>query len=262
MAERKISDPEQSRPVERRSHRSSDGASLHRRDRGKVKPKFNSRAAESACIWKDVRFKGEIIIGDRTIMGPGCCCISHGGSIKIGNQNVFTECVQIVNKSEDQPMEIGNLNIFETGAKVEARKVGSYNQFGAKSYVMAGCTIGNGCVIGPRVQVVKNSDVTDYTIMAGENLIQTQKAFKHRNSLYVQKMVKLLSRQFHLMKDKNKSKDKVKKKQKPRAYRSDGRSSSSRISERRLEPRTQRRSKTSPKNDGTSKSSNVDARSK
>jgi len=261
MEERKISDPKQSRDPERKSgsRRSSEGSSLRSRDRGKPKPKYISRAAETACIWKDVRFKGEIIIGDRTMMGPGCHCISNGGPIKIGAQNVFTECVQIINKSEDQPMEIGNLNLFETGAKIEARKVGSYNLFGAKSYVMAGCTVGNGCVIGPRVQVVKNSNVSDFTIMAGNNLIHTQKAIKHRNSLYVQKMVKLLTRQFKKMKDRSKAREKAKKKQKSRISRPDGKTSA-RTSEIRQEPR-QLRSRTSSI-DGKSKSSDVAANSK
>jgi len=220
-------------PLDRRSSRSTEGASLNRRDRAKSKVKSRTRIAPTACIWKDVRFKGEIIIGDRTIMGPGCCCVSHGGSIKIGSQNVFTECVQIINKSHDQTMEIGNLNIFETGAKVEARKVGSYNLFGAKSYVLSGSSIGNGCVIGPRVQVIKNSSVSDSTIMSGDNLIQKQKTFKHRNSLYVQKMVKLLTHQFQLMTEKSHSKDKVKKKIKPSPSRSDRSSTSSRMSRRK-----------------------------
>merc|ERR1711920_809415 len=140
--------------------------------------------------------KGDVRIGDYTIVGPGCCCIStNGGAIHIGSQNVLTEGVQIINKSRET-MEISNCNIFETGSKVEARKIGSYNLFGAKSYVMTGCRIGSGCVIGPQMQVIKGKRVVDSTIMAGENLIQIQKTFKQRNSMYVQSMVKLLTRQF------------------------------------------------------------------
>jgi len=155
-----------------------------------------ARAAMTACIWEDTKWKGNVRIGDYTIIGPGCCCIStNGGAIHIGSQNVLTEGVQIINKSKE-PMEIGNYNIFETGAKVEARKIGSFNLFGAQSYVMNGCKIGSGCVIGPQMQVIKNKRVADSTIMAGENLIQTQKAFKHRNRVYCQRMVKLLMQQF------------------------------------------------------------------
>merc|ERR1711920_913556 len=140
--------------------------------------------------------KGDVRIGDYTIVGPGCCCIStNGGAIHIGSQNVLTEGVQIINKSKET-MEISNCNIFETGSKVEARKIGSYNLFGAQSYVMTGCRIGSGCVIGPQMQVIKGKRVVDSTIMAGENLIQIQKTFKQRNSMYVQSMVKLLTRQF------------------------------------------------------------------
>jgi len=172
----------------------TEGKSSASVDEAEKNPK--ARAASTACIWDDTRFKGDVRIGDYTIVGPGCCCIStNGGAIHIGSQNVLTEGVQIINKSRET-MEISNCNIFETGSKVEARKIGSYNLFGAQSYVMTGCKIGNGCVIGPQMQVIKGKRVVDSTIMAGENLIQIQKTFKQRNSMYVQSMVKLLTRQF------------------------------------------------------------------
>jgi len=154
-----------------------------------------ARAAKTACIWEDTRWRGDVRIGDYTIIGPGCCLQSfNGGAINIGSQNVLTEGVQIINRSEE-PMEIGHCNIFETGAKVEARKIGSYNLFGSQSYVMSGCRIGSGCVIGPQMQVI-NKRIPDSTIMAAANLYQIQKTFKQRNSMYVQSLVKLLTRKF------------------------------------------------------------------
>jgi len=179
----------------RRSLRTPGSGTPNRRSRVKSKTRSGSRAA-SACISKDCRRAGEIYIGEKTIIGPGCSITSYGGPIHIGNQNVLTECVQISNRS-DEPMVIGDCNIFETGARVEARKIGSCNMFAAKSHVQAECIIGNGCVIGPKMQMIKKTTVPDYNIMAANNLVLTQKTFKRRNTIYVQKMVKLLSHQFH-----------------------------------------------------------------
>jgi len=181
---------------EQRSLRPSDAGSSSKRDRAKSKTKSSrGNKAASACIWKECRLTGEIHIGEKTIIGPGCTITSYGGPIHIGNENVLTECVQISNRS-DKPMVIGDCNIFETGARIEARKIGSYNMFAAKSHLQQESIIGNGCVIGPKMQVIKKKHVNDYTIMAANNLIQAQKTFKRRNVVYVQKLVKLLSHQF------------------------------------------------------------------
>jgi len=192
--------PASSTYKERRASRTSEV----RRERSKGRPKSGTRAS-SACIWKGTRIMGEVHIGEKTIIGPGCSCISKGGPIKIGSQNVLTERVEIINKSKE-PMVIGDCNIFETGAKVEARRIGSNNLFAAKSVVLQDVYIGNGCVIGPMIQVFKKGNVSDYTIMAASNLTQSQKTFRRRNNVYVQKMVKLLSRQFQVIS----SKDQVK----------------------------------------------------
>lgn len=186
-----------------RAEASSDKRKERMKERPLKGPSSKTRAATTACIWDDFRSKGEVLIGDQTIIGPGCTCISHGGPIIIGSQNVLTECVQIVNKSPDQKMVIGDLNMFETGAKIEAKRIGSYNLFGAKSYVMQNCKISNGCVVGPRVQVITGKTITDSTIIAGENLIQSQTAFKHRNSVYLQRMVQVLSAKFQKKKAEN-----------------------------------------------------------
>jgi len=208
---------------EQRSSKAADAGSPIKRERVKSSKGKGSKAA-SACIWKECRLSGEIHIGEKTVVGPGCSITSYGGPIHIGKENVLTECVQITNKSE-KPMVIGDCNIFETGARIEARKIGSYNMFAAKSHLQPESVIGNGCVIGPKMQVIKKKQINDYTIMAANNLIQAQKTFKRRNVVYVQKLVKLLSHQYR----KTNSKDmmKLSKGTRPRptsrTHRSDGR---------------------------------------
>ena len=77
--------------------------------------KYSLQLAKTTAIWEDIHLRGDVKVGERTYIGPGCVFYAKGGPIEIGNENIFTENVHIVNKSK-KTMRIGNQNIFESGA--------------------------------------------------------------------------------------------------------------------------------------------------
>jgi len=93
-------------------------------------------------------------------------------------------------------MIIGNGNFFECNARVEAFSIGNYNVFGAKSHVMSGAEIHNGCVIGPRVMVIQNKIIPDCMIIFGENMMHEQKLMLKRNRSYMDQMVPVMLKRF------------------------------------------------------------------
>eukprot|EP00494_Astrolonche_serrata_P003301 UN03307 len=71
-------------------------------------------------------------------------------------------------------MVIGDQNIFETGPKIEARSIGNLNIFNAKCVVMNDVTVGSGCIITPKVQVINRRKLADGSIVFGDNLVHRQ----------------------------------------------------------------------------------------
>merc|ERR1719411_796016 len=111
---------------------------------------------EDPAIWEHFRARTvagtKIFIGKNTIIGPGVNIIAEKGTITIGDNNIISEGTLIINKAKEE-LIIGNGNVFECGARIEAAKINDYNVFGAKCHVMSGALIGTGCVICPRVMI-------------------------------------------------------------------------------------------------------------
>ena len=54
--------------------------------------------AKTAAIWEDIHLRGDVTVGERTYIGPGCVFYAKNGPIEIGSENIFTENVHVVNK--------------------------------------------------------------------------------------------------------------------------------------------------------------------
>jgi len=172
--------------AEKRPQNEGGDSSTSRRRTGK---KYNLHVAKTAAIWEDIHLRGDVTVGDRTYIGPGCIFYARNGPIEIGSENIFTENVHVVNKSS-KTMVIGDQNIFETGAKIEAKRIADLNMFGAKCVVMPNVSIGSGCVITPKVQVINRKDLKDGTIIFGDNFQHRQPTVRKRTAMQVKRMLK------------------------------------------------------------------------
>merc|ERR1712130_900477 len=143
----------------------------------------------------------QIFIGKNTIIGPGVNIIAEKGTITIGDNNIISEGSLIINKSTEE-LVIGNGNVFECGARIEAAKINDYNVFGAKCHVMSGAMIGTGCVICPRVMIIAKKRIRDCMVVFGDNMVHEQPLMKKRNRAYIDQMVKVLRAKFKEIKKK------------------------------------------------------------
>lgn len=118
-----------------------------------------------AMVCDDATLTGDIRVGSGTVVHPRCTisCV-EGGSIVIGPDCVIEEQVAIVNR-QPVTMEIGAMNLFEVGCRVEALRVGSRNVLEPKSQLGAGTSVGDGCVIGATVCVDGDTQVPNDTVV-------------------------------------------------------------------------------------------------
>eukprot|EP00483_Globobulimina_turgida_P001978 UN01980 len=154
---------------------------------------------EDPAIWEHFRARTvqgtSIYIGKNTIIGPGVNIIAEKGTITIGDNNIISEGTLIINKAKEE-LIIGNGNVFECGARIEAAKINDYNVFGAKCHVMSGALIGTGCVICPRVMIIAKKRIRDCMVVFGDNMVHEQPLMKKRNRAYIDQMVKVLRAKF------------------------------------------------------------------
>jgi len=154
---------------------------------------------EDPAVWEHFRARTSdgmaIKIGKNTIIGPGVTIIAERGNIIIGDNNIISEGALIINKNKED-LVIGNGNVFECGARIEAAKINDYNVFGAKCHVMSGALIGTGCVICPRVMIIAKKRVRDCMVVFGDNMVHEQPLNKKRNRAYIDQMVKVLRNKF------------------------------------------------------------------
>jgi len=128
------------------------------------------------------------------IVHPYAIIQAQGGDIIFGDYNIIEENVKIVNQKRldasgnpvRRAMRIGNYNMFEVGASLDSSDVGDLNEFGIKSTIMRGCTIGINCKINPyvtlgstsqRVKLESNSVVVSngFIRIDSEPLLDTKK---------------------------------------------------------------------------------------
>ena len=107
-------------------------------------------------------FGGEITIGSNVFLGPYCVLYGHG-NIRIGNDCLIAMGCKII---------AGNHSIPAPGALIrlqpdvaEAIDIGNNVWLGADVKVLAGVTIGDGCIVGAGSVVTSN--LPPYTIAIG-----------------------------------------------------------------------------------------------
>ena len=88
-------------------------------------------------VSNQAELQGRIIFGDGCIVHPKCTIIAEAGDIIFGDFCIIEEKCKIINKTKvdengqaiKKVMNIGNYNVFETGAYVENTEIGDMNEF-------------------------------------------------------------------------------------------------------------------------------------
>merc|ERR1711963_1169014 len=119
---------------------------------GKGPSNPNLKIAVGAMVCEDCELVGDITIGSRTIIHPKAKIVAEAGPIVIGDFNIIEEYVTITNRKSNSDnntgkvLIIGNNNVFEVGANVEAVKIGDHNIVEGKAVVGPGVELSQGCI--------------------------------------------------------------------------------------------------------------------
>ncbi|XP_022648213.1 dynactin subunit 6-like isoform X1 [Varroa jacobsoni] len=134
------------------------------------KPNGSTKLAvtEGATVVRECVLAGEVSFGTRTVVHPTAQILAEKGPIIIGEGNLIEEKVKIVNNSEE-PLIIGNHNVFEVGAVVQARSVGDHNTFECLSLVGPRVAVGNGCTVGAGCHISTEETLGDDIVVYGAN---------------------------------------------------------------------------------------------
>jgi dynactin-6 len=81
-----------------------------------------------------------------------------------------------------------------------ALSIGDRNVFECKSYVSAGVTVTNGCVIGAGCKLTGEQVLTERTIVYGKNCIQREAMDKQKAQIQLDYLRKILPNYHHLRK--------------------------------------------------------------
>lgn len=98
------------------------------------------------CRDKTVIF-GDVTIGSDCVVHPAANIIAKAGPIVIGNSNLIEERATIINNRQE-PLIIGDHNVFEVDSYCEAYRIGDNNILECKSSVNERIELTNNCIIG------------------------------------------------------------------------------------------------------------------
>ncbi|KAL8558283.1 Dynactin subunit 6 [Nucella lapillus] len=133
------------------------------------------KIAPGAVVCDECELIGDITIGARTVIHPKARIIAEAGPVIIGEFNIMEELVHITNRFPEgeeerrnsQVMIIGNNNVFEVGAQIDAVKVGDHNVIESKAYVGPQVELSSGCIIGAACHVTTGERLPENTVIYG-----------------------------------------------------------------------------------------------
>jgi len=172
--------------------------------KGTINPDL--KIAAGAMVCEDVELIGDITIGSRTIIHPKARIVAEAGPIVIGDFNIIEELVTITNKSSTSSntgkvLIIGNNNVFEVGANIEAIRIGDHNVIESKAVVGSSVEMSNGCIVGAGCELSMPGQLAENTVVYGTQCKRrTQRERPPAQSLQIDFLTKILPNYHYLMK--------------------------------------------------------------
>jgi len=132
------------------------------------------RISESSFVHPTAHVRGDVEIGEYSIIWPGTTIAGDMGTIKIGRCVIIEDnCVLHAGACEDWErnkrslLEIGENVTIGHGAVGHARKIGNRVMIGMNSTVLERVEIGNNCVVAAGALVPEGMKVPDGSMIAG-----------------------------------------------------------------------------------------------
>uniref|UniRef100_A0A0K0FGR6 Dynactin subunit 6 n=1 Tax=Strongyloides venezuelensis TaxID=75913 RepID=A0A0K0FGR6_STRVS len=127
--------------------------------------------------------KGEITVGNQTVVQPYASLLATNGPIIIGEKNIIEEFVTIENLNENgEPLIIGDKNTFEIQSTFRGKSVGNQNLFSVRSTVGKNTIVTDSCCIGIKCNVPEGEVLQPQTVVYGENSARRTVCEKGQNT--------------------------------------------------------------------------------
>ncbi|PKI85605.1 hypothetical protein MVES_000003 [Malassezia vespertilionis] len=108
-----------------------------------------------AIVAAEADVKGDVTIGSGTVVHPRARIHATSAPIVLGNNCIVEELATI----DNEPMTVGDGNVFRVSSLVRAQTTGNCNVFEARCSVASNVHVSNFCVIGAGC-VVESADNT------------------------------------------------------------------------------------------------------
>ncbi|CAJ1376564.1 unnamed protein product [Effrenium voratum] len=138
--------------------------------------------------------KDAVVCQEAKVIHPACSLHAKAGPIVFGRFNVIEEQVEIVNTS-DQPMIIGDHNMFEVGARLVGeggQRMGDGNILECRALLDAGCSVGSGCTLGACTYLDAGEKLPDETVVVGPGLRHYEPGAREAHVQAVLKYIEVL----------------------------------------------------------------------
>ena len=116
------------------------------------------RIRDEAILWT---CGGEIVVGDRVVIGPRCILCGYGG-LRIGDSAMIAPCVQMYAQNHGMA---GHSDMIDQPSTGRGITIGRACWIGANAIILDGVTVHKGAVIG--AGAVVTHDVPEYEEWAG-----------------------------------------------------------------------------------------------
>lgn len=149
-------------------------------------------------ICEQAEIKGNVTIGNNSIVHPKARIIAEAGPIIIGEGNLIEEKAVIWHRASENSsgttpvMIIGSLNVFEVFSHCQALKVGDKNIFEPKSFVDREVVVTDGCFIGAGCRLMGAEVLEKQTSVSGAHCCRTQSAGSSSHALQMETLAKTL----------------------------------------------------------------------
>lgn len=172
------------------------------------KPKPDLKIASHAVVCYESKLRGDITIGNHTIVHPRATILAEAGPIVIGSHNIIEEQAFIINRlppgadpSSQPTMVIGDNNVFEVDSIFESHKMGDQNILEVKAHVGPGVEITNGCIIGAACKLTRPEVLPENTVVYGSDCTRRIAMDKPQvQTLQIEFLSKILVNYHHLKK--------------------------------------------------------------
>jgi carbonic anhydrase/acetyltransferase-like protein (isoleucine patch superfamily) len=132
------------------------------------------KLADSAFVHRSACVRGDVEIGDRSMVLPGASITGDCGTIRIGRCTIIEDnCVIHVGTHEEWErnirslLEIGDNVTIGHGAVVHGRSIGNRVLIGMNATILEAVQIGDECVIAAGAVVPQGMTVPDRSFVAG-----------------------------------------------------------------------------------------------